>query len=636
MHPKIKMVASELTDKDKKKIQEAPIQVPELNKYPKSVFQLMYSRGIHTGEEMLFFLEAGLGNLEDPSKMKDSDKFDSIVHNAIINNKMIIFYTDYDMDGIGSGATGVKGLRNYAKLFNSTSFIGWYANSRFVEGYGITPRGVEDLVNKFPDVNLIITTDNGIVGFDGVQKAKDLGIDIIVTDHHEPSKNGKMVNADAIIDPKIPGNGTTTKLCGAGVIFKLLMNLYYNHVENWEQVFNLIDVVGLSTVADMVPLKGDNRILVKESILQVYKEENPCFRILREAYNDSVQTDSAKILEIDEEVFGFIYGPAFNSLGRVNGTIDLAMEFLLSDGSNEARMREIADEIFATNKIRKVMTEEAIDLMIDVIDKKYPTENDLPNVIVLENDTISEGIIGLVASHIKDKYYRPTVIFTTSEKTIVENGKEVIVKVYKGSARSIDKFDIHMAFEEVKKQGYILGFGGHEMAAGLSIAIDKLDDFEKAICDYAKTIITKDMFVPEVKVDFAYKVEDINLDLIDELNTVAPFGMEFEKPMIGISNFVLDKRQYKEQTWDSVFCGANKQTLRMLDQTGFNVLLFKHRYCFDNILARIPNAEQYNLIKLKPIGHPRKSYNSWNQTWKADFLVENDYLFLDATANSSL
>lgn len=625
MKPRIRMLAKELTDDDRKIIMEAPKKMPALKKYPSSALQLMYCRGIKTAEEMLFFLEAGIGDLENASLMMDADKFDKIVHESIVNNEDIIFYTDYDMDGIGSGATGVKGLRRYAKLHNSTSKIDWYANNRFGEGYGITPRGVEDLVKKFPNVKLIITTDNGIVGFDGVQKAKDLGLKIIVTDHHEPSNDGKMVNADAIIDPKRNGNATKTQLCGAGVIFKLLMNLYYNHIEDWEQIFDLIDVVGLSTVADMVPLVGDNRIIVKESIIQVYKEENPCFRILRESYNDSCQTDSAKILEIDEEVFGFTYGPAFNSLGRVNGTIDLAMEFLLSE--DETRMREIADEIFNTNKIRKVMTEEAIDVMVDTIDKLYPTENDLPPVIVLENDTVSEGVIGLVASHIKDKYYRPTVIFTLAEKTIIENGQEKVIQIYKGSARSIPGLDIHIAFEEVQKSGCILGFGGHTMAAGLSIATDKLEVFKKVICDYANKVMIPANFIREVCVDFAYPVEDINLDLIDEINISAPFGMNFEKPMIGITNFMLDKRQYKEQTWESVFCGANKQTLRMLDQTGLNVLLFKHRYRFDDILSRIPNAEQYNLIKLKPIGHPRKSYNSWSQSWKADFLVENDYLF---------
>ncbi len=625
MKPKIRMLAKELTDEDKKVLMEAPQKIPALKKYPSSTLQLMYCRGIKTAEDMIFFLEAGVGDLENASLMKDADKFDSIVHEAIKNNEDIVFYTDYDMDGIGSGVTGVKGLRNYAKLQNSTSQINWYANSRFIEGYGITPRGVEDLVHKFPSVKLIITTDNGIVGFDGVQKAKDLGLKIIVTDHHEPSKDGRMVNADAIIDPKIPGNQTKTQLCGAGVIFKLLMNLYYNHIEEWEQIFDLIDVVGLSTVADMVPLNGDNRIIVKESIKQVYEEKNPCFRILREAYNDSVQTDSAKILEIDEEVFGFTYGPAFNSLGRVNGIIDSAMEFLLSE--DEIVMREIADEIFNTNKIRKVMTEEAIDVMVNTIDNLYPTEKDLPPVIALENDTVSEGIIGLVASHIKDKYYRPTVIFTLTEKTIMENGQEKKIQAYKGSARSIPGLDICEAFEAVQKQGCILGFGGHKMAAGLSIATDKLEDFQKAVCDYANKVMTLNDFIPKVCVDFAYPVSEIDLDLIDEINTAAPFGMEFEKPMIGITDFVLDKRQYKEQTWDSVFCGANKQTLRMLDQTGLNVLLFKHRYRFEDILSRIPNAEQYNQIRLKPIGHPRKSYNSWNQTWKADFLVENDYLF---------
>ena len=154
--PRIRMLANELTSDDKKILLEAPKKIPALRKYPSSTLQLMYCRGIKTAEEMLFFLEAGLNNLENASLMHDADKFDEIVHEAITNNEHIVFYTDYDMDGIGSGVTGVKGLRNYAKLQNSTSKIDWYANSRFIEGYGITPSteskrfGIKDNRDRSP------------------------------------------------------------------------------------------------------------------------------------------------------------------------------------------------------------------------------------------------------------------------------------------------------------------------------------------------------------------------------------------------------------------------------------------------------------------------------------------------------
>lgn len=628
MKPRINMVASMFSPSEKNELQTL-LQDNRLKEYSPLTIQLLFSRNIRTVNDIINFMNCNLADLEDTQLMADADKFVTIVRDSISNNEDIVFYTDYDMDGIGSGVTGIKGLRRYAELKNSSSKINWYANNRFGEGYGITPKGVEDLKNKFPNAKVIITTDNGIVGFAGVQKAKELGFKIIVTDHHNTSKDGKMVNADAIIDHKRKDNHTKSELCGAGTIYKLLEYLYDIDLNKKDEVYSLLDVVALSTVTDMVPLIGDNRIMVYYGLEErVKKNESIHFRILREVYNEICMSESAKIISPDEETFGFTYGPAFNALGRMKGEIDLAMEFFL--GTEEDKLREIAREIFRINKERKDATESANETATILYESMYPTENDTPSAIVLECDDIPEGIVGLVATYLKDKYYRPAIVFTKSEKEIEENGKKIIKTIYKGSARSIDGFNISEAFNSVKQ--HIIGFGGHTAAAGLSIETNKLDDFRNALCTYANSLLTPEILTPKINIDFAVNVEDITIDFFDELMQAAPFGMNFPKPMIGIKNFMVDRRKYKDNNWKSMYCGEGGKTVRLVDQTGFSAVMFKHAYRLGEILERFPTLNNYDLLKLKMVGYPRKKYDNWYQEYKTEFFIENDYLF-DETFN---
>lgn len=622
MKPKIMMTTSSLTPDELQYLQDLH-KNPMFYNYDYLTLQILYTRGIKTAEEMYLFLNGTIKDLTPCQDMKDSMKFCEIVKDEIINNKHIVIYTDYDMDGIGAGGVGTLGLRNYARLMNSSSQIDWYANSRFVEGYGITKNGVNDLVSKFPDVDLIITTDNGIVGYDGVNRCKELGIKIIVTDHHQEGET--IVNADAIIDPHQKDDNSSFKdLCGAGVIWKLLYMLFYIEGFDEEEVCQYLDIVALSTVADLVPLVGDNRLIVKEGLKRAASESNPMFRVLREVFNEMQLKESAKITIIDEETFGFNYGPAFNSLGRLDGVIDKAMELIFS--KDETKMRNLAKEIYETNIQRKILTNTANERTYNELILKYPTEDLYPPLFIIRDDSIEEGIIGLVASYIKETFNRPTIVFTKAKKTIEENGVQKVVECLKGSARSIDGFDITKSFRTTKSTS--MSFGGHEAAAGINVAIDKFDDFIQAECNYAKKVITSDMYIPKIYVDAAFKVEEMTEDNIEILSQAKPYGMKFPKPKIGISNFIVTKNNYKIPEWESVFCGEDKQTVRLVSQNkNFVALMFKHRQQFESILTKYPSVDYLNEIPVKIIGNPSMEYNSFFNCYRPKFVVENYYVF---------
>lgn len=621
MKPNIIMLNKLLTENEKKYLLDLS-KMPKFYNTGYETLQILYTRGVKTKDDMYNFLHPNLSNLSISSKMKDSDKFCKIVKESILNNENIAFYTDFDVDGITSGYVGTDGLQKYARLMGSTSKIYCYANNRFEEGYGITPGGVDDLVSKHSDISLIITTDNGIVAYDGVQRAKDLGLKIIVTDHHK--EGTKSVNADAIIDPHQKDDYSDFKdLCGVGVIFKLLYMLYFLDELPIEEVYEYLDIVALGTVADLVPLVGDNRIFVAEGINRISNETNLSFKVLREVYDSLAKSDSAKIGKITEETLAFTYGPAFNSLSRMEGGIEDALSFLFEQ--DEEKKRLLAIKIFNTNIERKELTNSCNDIAYKKLKEMYPTDNDLPPIIIYEDDSISEGIIGLVATFIKDSFNKPAVVLTKHSKKIIENGKTITKQILKGSARSIEGFDITQSFENVKDT--LIGFGGHTAAAGLSLEIDKLDDFIKAEYEYASKNITPEMCQPKIEVDFAFKISELTIDLVDELKKAAPFGMGFPKPKIGISDFVVDKNKYTIPDWFSPFCGTDHKTVRLLDKSGFVALMFRHREKFDEILNQYENLENIDQIPVKMIGTPRYSYNSYSKREKLEFFIENNYLY---------
>lgn len=538
---------------------------PNLKNLSYQTLEILYERGYRTTDDIEKFLYSTIYDLHDSRLLKDSEKAVKILSNAIKNKLHIVLFSDYDSDGIFSAVIGMKGLRN------AGANIDYYTNNRFVDGYGICVEGVNKLVKKYPDTKVILTTDNGIVAYEGIKRAKELGITVIVTDHHEPGET--LPIADAIVDPKrhdcqYPFKG----LCGAGVIFKLLLLLYYEMDLDLDYVYDMCDFVAVATVGDVVPIVDENRILVKEGIKRIKQEHREVFKLLRE------KTQPTKI---NSETFGYIYVPMMNALGRIDGSVDKAIELFLSDDINF--MKETIDYIYDVNEHRKKLTDEQCTIAENLLENKG-----LKEAIVLYHPDFHEGIVGLIAGRLKEKYNRPTVILSEHDG------------VLKGSARSIPEFHLFNSFKVIKDT--IVGFGGHAMAAGLSVSKSSLDDFENALIDLAKNTLTEYDYVFKYYIDGVVDCNKVDLTIMDDIEILEPYGEGFRKPLLGLKNFVCTKQPF--------YMGQNKEHIKLVS---------------DNISAISWNgAERYIKLgspkSIKAIGLP--SINVYNNNVILQFMIE--------------
>ena len=566
---------------------------PRLYGLSRVELEILYNRGIRTADAIDAFLYSNVNHLEASSDMKDCDKFCELLEHGIRNNQNIVCYTDYDVDGITSGLICREGLLKIINILNSSSTVDIYSNNRFIEGYGISKNGVKDLLMKYPNTNIIVTTDNGIVGYEGIDYAKSLGLTVIVTDHHTPGD--VLPNADAVIDVHRKDDNYPFKdLCGAGVIFKLILQLAWNVGGNLDDFYSMLDLAAMGTVGDMVSLLGENRIIVREGLQMVRKEQRLAFRIIREGIeNYNKMQNKEKSVIVDEDLFGFLYCPMLNSLGRLDGSIEKAIELFTS--TDEKKMHSLVREIIESNEVRKDLTTTQTD---DAI-AKVNAMSCLPDVIVIEDDNYHEGIVGLIAGRLKELYNRPSFVFTK------HNG------VYKGSARSIDGLNLMDLLGKEKQ--YLLGYGGHKSAAGLSIDPSNFDEFVKDINKNAN--LTEDLKTKKIDVDAAFQVEEISEDLIDRIAKLKPYGMNFPKPRFGLSNFKADI-----QNTGSPYRGADQKTVRLVDKNKFTVIMFKNPEAFQKVENKFNSGQ---IIKV--IGSP--STNLFNNVVSLQFQVEDDYMF---------
>ena len=552
-----------------------------------SAIDVLYNRGFKTVEEIEKHLFSTLNDIHPSYLLKDSDKFVEIVSEAIRNGDEIVNYSDYDSDGVTSSAITVRAIRNAGGKIN------YYTNNRFIEGYGITPKGVDNMLELYPNTKLIITTDNGIVAYEGIKYANSLGLKVIVTDHHEPGET--LPEALAIVNPKrkdcpYPFDG----LCGVGVMFKLLIQLYWEMDLDLNYIYDLLDIVAVGTVGDLVPLIDENRIFVKEGIKRVKREDRLVFRKLREAL---------QITKVDEETFGFTYCPILNALGRIDGSPEDAIELLVTD--DEQRIDEIISQLVKLNETRKELTKQQENFSIDLVEKMP----ELPKVIVLYDESFHEGVVGLVAGRLKEKYNRPTIVLAPHTKEIINpDGSKRIVKIFKGSARSIEGFHIKEVFDMLKS--HLLGYGGHSMAGGLSVSEDSLSDFILAINDKASELLSEDDFVKIVNIDTAISAKDVTVELIEEFDLLKPFGMNFPKPRFGLKDFKVDLSKIT-----SPYVGKDNSTLRLISDTNLTLMMFKFASLYKDLNE--PSC-------LKAVGMP--SLNVFRGMTSAQFIVESDYL----------
>ncbi len=437
-------------------------------------------------EEIIQFINPDINRLENPFKFKDMEKSVEKILRNVEEKKKILIFGDYDVDG----TTGTALIYKILKKIGGD--VLYYIPHRLKEGYGFSMNGVEFAKNN--GVSLIITVDCGIKAVDTVRMANKYNIDVIITDHHEP---GDIIpDAFGIINPKCEGNYPFKYLSGAGVAFKLCQGIISEIKELNKFLLWQLDLVAVGTIADVVPLIGENRILAKYGLIILNKLKKPGFKLLKEVAN--LKRD------IKSDDISFIIGPRMNAMGRIahaNETVKL----LLTDDFDEAR--NIAKKMDFLNRERQTGEKDIIyesERMIERMDlDEYWS-------IVLWNENWHEGIIGIAASKIAEKYSRPTILFSVREDFA------------KGSGRSIK--DVHLLENLEKCKEFLIEYGGHSDAAGMLMLKENLPAFREKFNKEVKSVMTRDMLDGILEIEMELDIEDINEELYEALKILEPFG----------------------------------------------------------------------------------------------------------------
>ena len=482
------------------------------NRISLSDFSLEYLvlNGYDTAEKIIKHMYYKECDIPDVRQLSDAELFIKRLKEAYQKNEKIIIYSDYDADGIDAAVIAVRALRKIG------ADVDYFINNRFTEGYGLSPQGIKRMLHEFPNTKLVVTCDNGIVAFDGIEYAKEQGIDVIVSDHHETEKSGKLPNAIAVVDAHRPDDTYPFKgLCGAGLIFKLMKGLYEELSLVPQDLDYLLPYVAVATVADVVELTEENRYYVKQGLKRIKDEELACFTALNKILLPS---------NINEETIGYTYAPILNAIGRVRGEVSYAVDFFLED--DEQKCMLMADKMILINEQRK----ELCNVEKNLSDKMICEEDSLKDgILILASDKFHEGIVGITAGRLKEQYNMPAIIFA------IEKGTGYL----KGSARSVEGFDMKKAFDMINVP--IEKYGGHAAAAGITIRPEYFSMFKKALADLVNSSFYSKVSEPVVRIDFAITEKDINMRMLNALNTeLRPFGESFPAPVIGLKEFMAE------------------------------------------------------------------------------------------------
>ena len=469
----------------------------------------------------------------DPFLMHDMQKAVDRINDAIENEERILVYGDYDADGITSTVLLVETLISMGANVSS------YIPNRFEEGYGPNKEAFTKIIDS--GITLIITVDNGIAGVEEVDLANELGCDVIITDHHKIQDT--IPNAYAIIHPEHPeGDYPFKKLAGVGVAFKLAHALL--------EIFPdfLLDLVAIGTIADMVSITDENRIFVKQGLELINEDPRIGLKMLLEL--SGINT------KIDEQTIGFYIAPKLNSVGRMDSA-KLGLTFLMAEDPVAAK--SLAEQIEQYNIQRKQVTE---DIVKDVISKIENSNKKEKNIIMVSGE-YHEGVLGIVASNIVEKYQKPVFIM---------NEKEGILK---GSARSIFDFNIYVAMNKISD--LFIAFGGHTLAAGFSFDASNFDKIEEFLDNEFEEFKKHNELKSSKKIDIVTSLEGISYQFLNSLDVLKPYGMDFEKPSVLIENaMVLNKAYF----------GSEKQYFRLTiaDEIGnLECISFKDISVFDKV-----------------------------------------------------
>ena len=478
-------------------LQKAKELGEEIGKSP-VVAQLLMRRGINTPDEARRFFRPQLTDLHDPFLMNDMDVAVDRLNAALGRKEHILVYGDYDVDGCTAVALVYKFLRQYY------SNVSYYIPDRNEEGYGVSDKALE--YAQETDVRLIIILDSGIKANKQIARAKEMGIDFIICDHHVP--DDELPDAVAILNPKRKDNTYPfTHLCGCGVGFKLMQGFAISNGMPFSKLIPLLDFCALSIISDIVPITGENRILCHHGLKQLNNSPSIGMKAI-------IEVCGLKDKEITINDITFKLGPRINASGRVESalkTVDLLVE------KDFDKALQMATDINIYNELRrdidKQMTEEANEIVAKLSDKYHDNLNSL----VLYDENWTKGVVGIVASRLAEIYVRPTIVLTSDGEYAT------------GSARSVVGFDIYKAIESCRD--LLENFGGHIYASGLTVKLENLDEFRHRFCAYVDEHILPEQKEATLNVDAVIDFRDISNRLRNDIKRFEPFGPMNEKPL---------------------------------------------------------------------------------------------------------
>lgn len=488
------------------------------------VARLLYTRGFETVDAARAFIMKDEVQLHDPFLMQDMDLAVKRVEEALERNEKIAIYGDYDVDGV----TSVSLL--YLYLTSRGGRVGYYIPSRSREGYGLSTQAIDRLKEE-QDVNLMITVDTGITANEETEYAKSLGIDTVITDHHEC--HADLPNACAVVNPHRPDDQYPFKeLAGVGVVFKLVCAMELSRARKMgESDISAVrsacrtygDLVAIGTIADVMPVIDENRLIVSLGLDLIAQTERPGLRALIDAASG---VNTTKKRKINSGFIGFGIAPRMNAAGRVSSA-SIAVELLLSQ--DDATARKLSEELCELNVQRQVEENRIAEQAYEKIEQTMDLTKD--RVIVIDDDTWQQGIIGIVSSRITERYGLPSILISFDGSA---NGVPCLTDIGKGSGRSVRGMNLVDALSHC--EDLLVRFGGHELAAGLSIRRSNIDEFRKRINDYARTQLDDEQLCVSLDADCEVEMKELTMRLAKELDYLEPYGISNPIPNFVLSN----------------------------------------------------------------------------------------------------
>lgn len=493
----------------------------------------LYHRKIRNKDRIKNYINVEEFNFQNINDLRDVVKAYSIIERVLKENRKICIYGDYDADGVMSTTIMYKALKALG------ANVHYFIPDRVEDGYGLNENAVKDIINKGTD--LIVTCDNGISALNQIDIAKSMGIEVIVLDHHEPvveNETEVLPKADAIVDAKIKNCGYSfTQMCAGGLCYRFVCGLYEYLGKELVNKREFCELASVATICDVVDLIEDNRAIASQGLKFINEgSSNLGLRTLIKI---------KEIKEINSYTVGFVVGPCINASGRLDSA-KIAVELFVTE--NEVRANELANDLNDFNEKRKAITQDSLERIIDNIENTALIND---KIIVVYDENTHESVAGIIAGRIKERYSRPAIVLTNASDGV------------KGSGRSVEKYNMFKGLTEVK---YLLNkFGGHTMAAGLSLDKENIDIFRKSINDNCFLSIKE--LEPGIRAESVLGLGDINIDSIYELNILAPFGKGNERPIYALKSVNVTNIRFvgQEKNIVSLVITDGKDRIRAVD-----------------------------------------------------------------------